>query len=72
LILQSCLGMEIDAPNTVIRFAYPMLPESVPYVRMKGIKVGSAEVALEITRNEKTVSIAILDRNGEVDIVVVK
>jgi glycogen debranching enzyme len=72
LILQSCLGMQIDAPNTVIRFAYPMLPESVPYVRMKGIKVGSAEVALEITRNEKTVSIAILDRNGEVDIVVVK
>jgi glycogen debranching enzyme len=72
LILQSCLGMQIDAPNTVIRFAYPMLPESVPYVRIKGIKVGSAEVALEITRNEKTVSIAILDRNGEVDIVVVK
>jgi len=72
LILQSCLGMQIDAPNRVIRFVYPMLPESVPYVRMKGVTVGSAEVALEITRNGKTVSIAILDRHGEIEIAIVK
>ncbi|MBV8226830.1 MAG: hypothetical protein JO232_16750 [Verrucomicrobia bacterium] len=64
--------MQIDAPNTVTRFIYPMLPESVPYVRMKGVRVGSAEVVLEIKRNEKTVSIAILDRHGEVDIEIVK
>jgi hypothetical protein len=49
-----------------------MLPESVPSVRIAGIRVGSAEVSLEITRNEKTVSIAILDRHGEIDIVSIK
>jgi len=72
LILQSCLGMQIDAPNAVIRFVHPMLPESVPYVRITGIRVGSAEIGLEITRNKKTVSISILDRHGGIDIVTVK
>jgi glycogen debranching enzyme len=72
LMLQACLGMQIDAPNSVIRFVHPMLPESVSSVRIAGIRVGSAEVSLEITRNEKTVSIAILDRHGEIDIVSIK
>ena len=72
LILQSCLGMQIDAPNAVIRFVHPMLPESVPYVRITGIRVGSAEIGLEMTRNKKTVSISILDRHGGIDIVTVK
>ena len=72
LIFQSCLGMQIDAPNAVIRFVHPMLPESVPYVRITGIRVGSAEVGLEITRNEKTVSTSILDRHGGVDVVTIK
>ena len=72
LMLQACLGMQIDAPNSVIRFVHPMLPESVSSVRIAGIRVGSAEVSLEITRNEKTVSIAILDRRGEIDIVSIK
>jgi glycogen debranching enzyme len=72
LIFQSCLGMQIDAPNAVIRFVHPMLPESVPYVRITGIRVGSAEVGLEITRNEKTVSTSILDRHGDIDVVTIK
>jgi hypothetical protein len=33
------------------------LPESVPYVRMAGIRVGSGEASLDIRRNEKTVNL---------------
>lgn len=53
LILQSCLGMKIDALGTAIHFIHPMLPECIPYVRLTGIRVGSAEVSLEITRHQK-------------------
>jgi glycogen debranching enzyme len=52
LILQSCLGMKIDALGTAIHFIHPMLPECIPYVRLTGIRVGSAEVSLEITRHQ--------------------
>jgi glycogen debranching enzyme len=72
LILQSCLGMKIDALGTAIHFIHPMLPECIPYVRLTGIRVGSAEVSLEITRHQKTVSTAILDRRGDIDIMTVK
>jgi glycogen debranching enzyme len=72
LILQSCLGIQIDAEAPAIRLTHSMLPESVPYVRITGLRVGSAEVSLEITRRNKTVSVAILDRRGDIDILVVK
>ena len=35
LVLQSCLGMQIDTTGAVVRFTYPMLPESIPYVYIK-------------------------------------
>jgi glycogen debranching enzyme len=72
LILQSCLGLQIDAVTPAIRLTHSMLPESVPYVRITGLRVGSAEVSLEITRRNKTVSTAILNRRGEIDIVAIK
>jgi hypothetical protein len=60
------LGVRTQA---AIRLTHSMLPESVPYVRITGFRVGSAEVSLEITRRNKTVSTAILNRRGEIDIV---
>jgi glycogen debranching enzyme len=72
LILQSCLGMKIDALGKTVHFIHPMLPECIPYVRLTGLRVGLAEVSLEITRHQRTVSIAILDRRGDVDVVTVK
>lgn len=72
LILQSCLGMRIDAPGAAIRFVHPMLPESIPYVRITGLRVGSAEVSLEITGHQKTVSTTILHCRGNIDIMTVK
>jgi glycogen debranching enzyme len=72
LILQSCLGLQVDALAPAIRLTHPMLPESVPYVRITGIRVGSAKVSLAITRHHKTVSTAILERRGEIDIMAIK
>ena len=72
LLLQACLGMEVQATNRVIRFVHPVLPESVPYVRIRGLKVNDSEVDLEITRYHQTVSISILRRVGDVRIVSIK
>ena len=72
LILQSCLGIQIDAEAPAIRLTHSMLPESVPYARITGLKVGPAEVSLEITRHHRTASTAILDRRGDIDVIVIK
>ena len=72
LVLQACLGMEVEAGNRLIRFVHPVLPESVPQVRIRGLKVNDSEVDLDITRHHQTVSISIPRRTGDVRILSVK
>jgi glycogen debranching enzyme len=72
LVLQACLGMEILAVDRVLRFVHPMLPESIPNVRIRGLQVGSAVVDLELTRNHETVEVIQSRRIGEVQIITVK
>jgi glycogen debranching enzyme len=72
LILQACLGMEILAVDGFLRFVHPMLPESIPNVRIRGLQVGSAVVDLELTRDHQTVGISQSRRIGEVQIIIVK
>ena len=72
LILQACLGMEILAVDRVLQFVHPMLPESIPNVRIRGLQVGSAVVDLELTRDHETVGISQSRRVGEVQIIMVQ
>ena len=72
LILQACLGMEILAVDRVLQFVHPMLPESIPNVRIRGLQVGSAVVDLELTRDHETVAISQSRRVGEVQIIMVQ
>ncbi len=72
LVLQACLGMEIFAVDRVVRFVHPMLPELVPYVRIRGLKVGSAQVDLELTKHHETVGVSIPRRLGDVEIITTK
>jgi glycogen debranching enzyme len=72
LLFQACLGMEILAADRAVRFVHPMLPESMTYVRIRGLQVGSATIDLELTRDHETVGIAVSRRIGEVQIITVK
>jgi glycogen debranching enzyme len=71
LLLQACLGMEIRADDRVVRFVHPMLPASLPDVRIRGLKVGSAMIDLELTRRHETVGISTSRRLGEAQIITV-
>jgi glycogen debranching enzyme len=72
LLLQACLGMEVQATNRIIRFVRPVLPESIPYVRIRHLSVDNTEVDLEVTRYQQTVSISIARRVGDVRIISIK
>jgi glycogen debranching enzyme len=72
LVLQACLGMEILAVDRLVRFIHPMLPESVPNVRIRGLAVGSAIVDLELTRANETVGVSISRQIGELQIITVQ
>jgi glycogen debranching enzyme len=55
LLFQSCLGLTIHPSESVIRFFYPRLPESLQEVAIRGLKVGHSSVDLEITRYKESV-----------------
>ncbi|HWF47665.1 MAG TPA: amylo-alpha-1,6-glucosidase [Bryobacteraceae bacterium] len=69
LILQSCLGLTIDAKQSRIYLYYTALPQALPTVRIRNLKVGDACVDLAFERYSESVGVNILRRQGEVEVV---
>ena len=72
LLLQSCLGLRIDAPHACLTFSQPVLPPFLEHIEIKNLRVGGATVDLSLEGHAKDVGINILRREGRVEIVVTK
>jgi glycogen debranching enzyme len=72
LLLQSCLGLRIEAPRARLSFSQPVLPPFLEHIEMKNLRIGDAAVDLSLERHAKDVGINILRREGRVEIVVTK
>jgi glycogen debranching enzyme len=73
LILQACLGMEVKGSDNTVVFTNTVLPESLEEVRIKGLRVGDANLDLMLTRHHgEDVGINVLRREGNVSVVMVK
>lgn len=70
MLLEACLGISFDAANHRIRFDDPFLPESVPQLTIRNLRVGEGYVDLLAERHGNSLEIQTLDKRGEVDIVV--
>lgn len=71
LLLQACLGLEINGPDARIYFNRPQLPASVSELRIHNLEVAGATVDLLLVRHEHSVGINVLRREGEVEILIV-
>jgi glycogen debranching enzyme len=69
LLLQSCLGLSIRGKEARIHLSYPSLPEALPSVRIRNLKIGNGSVDLGFERHGETVAIEILRRSDDVEIV---
>ncbi len=69
MLLGACLGISITASPPQIRFTHAFLPESVPEIRIQGLRVMDASVDLSISRSKENVSVNVLHREGDVEIV---
>ena len=72
LLLQSCLGLRIEAPRSRLSFSEPVLPPFLDHVEIRNLRIGDATVDLSLERYPKDVGINILRREGRVEIVVTK
>jgi glycogen debranching enzyme len=72
MLLQACLGLEIRASESRIYLHHSALPEKLQHVRIRNLRVGSSSVDLACERYAETVSINILRRQGNLEIVAMR
>lgn len=72
LLLQACLGLSFDGPNHAIRLTRPTLPEYLPSLQIKNLRIGPASADLVIARRDDDVTVNVLHKDEPLDIVIVK
>jgi glycogen debranching enzyme len=72
MLLQACLGLEIRARESRIYLHYSALPEKLQGIRILNLKVGNSSVDLACERYADSVSVNILRRSGDVEIVAMR
>ena len=72
MLLQACLGLEIRAKESRVYLYHSALPEKLQHVRIRNLKVGNGNVDISCERYADTVSVNILRRSGNVEIVAIR
>lgn len=72
MLLQACLGLEIDGIHQRVWLTNPILPPWLPQVTLRNIQVGAGTVDIALYRHEQDVGINVLQRTGEIEVVVTK
>jgi glycogen debranching enzyme len=72
LLLQACLGLSVDALERKVVLRYPYLPEFLPELEIRNLRVGDASVDLRLDRHPFSVGVNVMRREGQVEIVAIK
>jgi glycogen debranching enzyme len=71
LLFGACLGLEINAPGRRVHFTRPHLPATLSELRIHNLQVGKASIDLLLVRQTHNVSVNVLRRDGDVEILLV-
>ena len=69
--LEACLGLRCDHARREIRFDRPTLPEFIDEVYLRHLRLGDAQVDILLRRHTTDVGLNVLERSGDVRVVVV-
>ncbi len=70
MLLQACLGISIDASRRRVIFDRPFLPEGIPELSFKDLRVEDCRICLFMERDSGPVRIQVLEKHGEIAVVV--
>lgn len=69
MVLQACLGLEINATESRVYLHHSALPDSLREVNIHNLRVGNGSVDLSFEKHDETVGVNIKRRLGKVEIV---
>lgn len=70
LLLQSSIGLSIDAIRKRIQLTHPVLPQYLDQLKIRSLEVGDASVDLVLFRSVNGVTVAIERKNGDIEVIV--
>jgi glycogen debranching enzyme len=70
LLLQGCLGLSMEGSKKQVIFDRPFLPEGIPQLWINNLRIDHARTNLFLERHAGTVQIEVLEKQGEVEVVV--
>ena len=69
LLLQACLGLSMDGCKKQILFDRPYLPEGIPQLWIKNLRIDRSRIDLFLERQAGTVRIEVLEKQGDLEVV---
>ena len=72
MLLDACLGLEVDAINGHARFDRPMLPRNVEDVYLRNLRLGPHVADIRLRRVRGGVQVQVDRKEGNLDVVVRK
>ncbi|MGA9882712.1 MAG: amylo-alpha-1,6-glucosidase [Candidatus Acidiferrales bacterium] len=72
LLLEACLGLDVQASPPRILFRRATLPESLTRLEIDRLPIGDSSVGLVLERNGKSVGVTVLGKSAKVDIISIK
>jgi glycogen debranching enzyme len=72
LLLEACLGLEVDAASRRVRFRRPVLPPFLDEIEISNFAVGEASLDFVLRRHGDDVSLDLRRRQGKIEVLIVK
>jgi glycogen debranching enzyme len=72
MLLQACLGLDVDALASTVHVSDARLPLFLEHLQLDNVAVGDAHLDLRFERQRDGVGVDILERRGSVAVVSVK
>ena len=72
MLVQSCLGIHVDALQRRVSFTHAVLPDELDSLRIANLRIADATLDLLLTRHAHDAGLTVLRRDGDVEVVVIK
>jgi glycogen debranching enzyme len=70
-LIQACLGLRIDTSPARLYLDNPGLPDSIPQLHIRNLRVASGVVDVSLIRHDKDVAVNVKHRAGKVEVFVI-
>ena len=70
LLLQACLGLSIDGSQKQLLFDRPYLPEGIPQLWIKSLRIDDGRADLFLDRHAGAVRVEVVENQGDIKVVV--